>query len=182
MPSPSGALWLQQARSDLEVARRIAGIGEPSFRCHVLAKCQQATEKAIKGEAEALFQAGILGQGPTRQHTLERELGALKRLPTRRSGARQSGIIGDISAFLRQEMRADICRVCDLAPGPRDVNGLEQLNTEYPFQKPDGQWTIPADAASFSEENSVAFLRVAGRTCDWAEDIIEGLARVRRRR
>ena len=75
--------WLQQAIADRKAVELFAANAEGWTRCHVLAKCQQTVEKAIKAIIAALRHAGILHIEIGYRHEVERFLTVLIR--TRRT-------------------------------------------------------------------------------------------------
>jgi hypothetical protein len=178
----SGKVWLIQAKSDLDCAARVFDEKDSATYCHAIAKYQQAVEKSVKGVVAALRDAGILGKGPTYHHGLEDEITILKLLRPDSKNSRGKDLASRVHRFLDTAIRGELKRVSDLAPRKPSVGEtLEPRNTEYPFQRHDGTWTAPADPGAFTSKEVEEFRRIAGRTVDWAEDIIFAVTRIKGR-
>jgi len=166
--------WLAQALADRNAAELQAKSRADSDRCHAIAKCQQAVEKAIKGIIAALNNAGIIHQPIGRQHGVERFWPALIRLP--RAGANKEVQL-HLHGLLDQNTCAGIRALDALIPhwpGPGQQFGR---NTEYPFQNADGSWTFPAAPGVFSENEVKRFRALAHRIVNGAERVVSTLRR-----
>lgn len=181
MAKASGDVWLMQAQSDLDSAVRAFDEENASTYCHALAKYQQVVEKSIKGVVAALHDAGTLSRGPSYTHGLVDEINILKRLPHNPKKGSGKDLVSRIKRFLDIEIRNELKAISDLAPRKPASGELEPRNTEYPYQRPDGTWLAPADPNAFRREEVEDFRRTAGRTLDWAKEIVFWAKLVRRR-
>jgi hypothetical protein len=142
------AAWLEQAKSDREAAESMLKGGRAAH-CHVLAKFQQCTEKAVKGLVVVLREAGILHNEPGRGHGVARFFRVLLRLPRAVDNrAPQQHLFG----LLNQSVRDGIAAIDALAPRWPAPGERPGRNTEYPFVNADGDWTFPAAQAVFTQK------------------------------
>lgn len=169
--------WLQQAVADRHAAERFAGSEEGWARCHALAKCQQAVEKAIKAIVAALRDARILHIEIGYRHEVARFLNVLIRLP---HAAANRAIQRHLQSFLNQNTRDGIRDLDALAPrAPAPGQGLRR-NTEYPFHDAGESWTYPAADKTFTPEEVERFRQLAYRIVDNAARIITAIRRAPR--
>jgi hypothetical protein len=161
--------WLYQAMADRLAAERFLATEGRAGRCHAIAKWQQTVEKAVKAMVSALHDAGILSTGFRPRHEVERYVAILVRLP---HAARNRAIQQLLHGLLDQGTRVGIRALDDLAP-----RLPTRRNTEYPSQDALGQWTYPAAAGVFSDEEARQFRVLAQRVVDGAARIISALRR-----
>jgi len=140
--------WVLQAKSDLAAARAVLKENDASTYCQALAKCQQVTEKSIKGMIAALNELGIPQATISGGHSLEHELNGLDAV-RRKKPDLDDASVGTIDRMLRKHKR-DILWLSALAP-----SGLKGTvypkNTEYPFGDTTlDEWTAPADVTTFT--------------------------------
>ncbi len=142
------AAWVLQAKSDLAAAKAVLQDNEASTYCQALAKCQQVTEKSIKGMIAALNELGISDATVSGGHSLAHELNGLDAI-RRKKPDLDDVSVGMIDRMLRKH-KQDILWLCSLAPGGlRDK--VYPRNTEYPFGDPSlNDWSAPADETTFS--------------------------------
>lgn len=174
MPSAPAALWLEQAQSDLAAGQLVFDIEHSHNYCHSVAKYQQATEKAIKAMVAGLAEAGVLREGPSFSHDLRREWNTLKRIPRSRD---IRDVFNLVASVTDSNNWSGINDLCSLAPRRVVPPDLAPRNPEYPYQLPNGGWTIPARSQSFSEPEMNRFERIASRTCGQSHEVLSFLHR-----
>jgi len=169
--------WLQQAIADRKAVELFAANAEGWTRCHVLAKCQQTVEKAIKAIIAALRHAGILHIEIGYRHEVERFLTVLIRMP---HAADHRAIQRHLQSFLNQDTRNGIRALDALAPRAPLPGEQPRRNTEYPFHDAGGNWTYPAAEVIFSAEEVERFRQLAHRIVDNAGRLIAAIRRAPR--
>ena len=160
---------LNQAKADRKAAERFGTDVEGTDRCHAIAKWQQTVEKSVKALVYALHNAGILNINFRPRHEVAPYIKVLIRLPRPQS---DRAIQQLLHGLLDQDTQAGIKALDDLAPqlSPR-------RNTEYPFRDVQGQWTYPAAADVFTEDEVVRFRKLAYRVLDGAERVVSAIRR-----
>jgi HEPN domain-containing protein len=170
--------WLIQARADLTCAEHVLGSQDPARYCHVLAKYQQAVEKAIKGLIAALRDAGVLAIEIGYGHGIERFLKVLVKLP---HAAENKEVQASIRQRLDPKVRGDIRALDALAPKRPAPGALPARNTEYPFRQGD-EWRAPAEAETFSAADVERFRALAHRIVPACERTVSAIERSQAKR
>ncbi len=152
--------WLAQAMSDLACAERVRESGDPSMNCHVVAKCQQAVEKSVKGLVAGLRQASFLKVQIGPQHSVLRFMSAILRKP-RSDG--EHGLHGRLIALFNEHTRGEIQAIEALIPRFPGGGASPVRNTEYPFRSDGGAWSYPAYTRAFSPDEVARFRDLARR-------------------
>jgi hypothetical protein len=171
-------LWLAQAKADLDRCRCFSFFGggggeeypcdNSQVRCELVAKAQQATEKAIKALAIALSAASV--RLPDKiTHDVTKYITAIKAVP---KDERITDVLTRIDEFFTDELADQIAELVDLAPSNRKVDGLRPRNTEYPYQLDDGSWRHPADPEAFSYDECGRFLALAETVVNGCSDLL----------
>lgn len=143
--------WVLQAKSDLAAAQAVLKESDASIYCQALAKCQQATEKSVKGMIAALNELGISQATISGTHTLEHEMNGLDAVRRKRPDL-DSTSVGVVDRMLRG-YKSDIIRLSLLAPRLPKSGLAYPRNTEYPFNNASAEgWTAPAAPGAFTFE------------------------------
>ncbi|MCC7493181.1 MAG: hypothetical protein IT204_12565 [Fimbriimonadaceae bacterium] len=166
MASTAARRWLEQAGSDLRVARALWRRPEPLLEgdagCHLAALCSQAIEKSIKGYLVLNRTEFAMGHRPDRYLLL---------LCQPRT-VRHAAHLPHLSRLFTLERRQAIRELLELTPGALGVRRLDLPNTEYPWQV-QGEWAlIPAGHPIFADP---------ARCEQWlklARQVVDGLARL----
>ena len=175
MPEPPGRLWLNQAHSDLDAARRLFDTDDDSSFCQAISKYQQVVEKSVKAMAAAVRDAGISPINTGFAHEVEKIVSALVFLPR---GKAPTDIRNRISGLLHEGHRSEIRALCALAPKRPGPGELARRNTEYPFQRPDGSWIAPHESGAFELSDVERFRDLASRISDGSARIVSALERL----
>jgi HEPN domain-containing protein len=161
--------WLHQALADRAAADWLASNKGSLSPCHVIAKCQQTVEKAIKALVAALRDDGTLHIVIGREHGVERFFGVLLRLPR---VASNRTVQQHLRGLLDNPTRQGISALDALAPRWPPPGELPRRNTEYPFQNEAGDWAYPAAEDVFSDGEIQRFRSLAHRISDGASRIV----------
>ena len=144
--------WLAQAASDFDAGERILNNAEAWTYCHAIAKYQQCVEKSVKAMAAAVKVQGIATIDTGLSHYPLKQINAL-RLLRRQIDKDSNSIVTDVLSDFRV---GEIKALCDLAPRA----GI-QRNTEYPYERGAGEWTIPSAEGVFAIADVVRFRTIA---------------------
>ena len=173
---PSASLWLRQASSDYDCAEHLRKLTDPAMYCHIIAKYQQTVEKAVKGVVSGLNNIGASGVKLRFNHEVDIYIAALLHLP-RRVELRE--VEERIKRMLSEYHRSEIAALSGLAPRQPAPGKQFGRNTEYPFQNPDGSWTVPAVAGVFRPDEIARFHSIALKILDGSQRIIPVLDRIK---
>jgi hypothetical protein len=157
-----------QAQADYSSIARVIELNDATTYCHAIAKCQQATEKAVKAVVRSL------GMQVGRKHDVLRLVDAILLAPGPRSRGR---MMAHVRGLFGPQIRADIQAIDRLAPKYPAPGQHPQRNTEYPYQEANGDWRYPALAKSFSREEFDRFRAAAHRVVMGAARIVSAVAR-----
>jgi len=160
--------WFRQGVADRLAAERFAGDNDTETRCHAIAKWQQTVEKCVKAIVAALRMAGVLHIEIGYGHKAARFIDVLIRLP---HAVKHRAVQQELRRLLDGRTRAGIVALDALAPRRPPPGQLPTRNTEYPFQDAAANWTYPASAGVFSQEETQRFRALAHR-------IVEGVGRI----
>lgn len=155
--------WLDQAQSDLRIARVLidhpASLKDGDVGCHVVAMCAQVIEKSIKAYLV------VIGIDFKSNHRPDKYIGPL----LMGTGLRHSDDVKKLSRLFDPQTRSVVRGILDLTPGGKGTD-FTIKNTEYPW-KVNNRWCErPADSAHFGLEYARTAIKVATR-------VAEGLAK-----
>ena len=137
--------WLLQAGSDCDTAMLL--LNQRAHECQIVAKCQQSAEKAVKGLAEVLRDAGLAKLQVGRQHWVaDLVTGARTAVDSSGLAASNKKEVGRLLSQLPLGIIKELDKVVPAYPRP---GALAVLNTEYPFQNTTVDWTQPSATGVF---------------------------------
>ncbi|MCK4659410.1 MAG: HEPN domain-containing protein [Phycisphaerae bacterium] len=175
MSEPGADLWMRQAWSDFQAAKRVLDRNDQSTFCHQISKCQQTVEKAIKAMVAALRLSGIIETSPGYRHPVENLVSVLTHLPHQQENRE---IQNEIFGLLHEHHRGEIRAICALAPRRPAPGQLAPKNTEYPFQRSTDEWVAPTDQGVFQDKDTSRFRKIATSICEGAARIVSAQRRV----
>lgn len=165
--------WLRQGAADHAAAGRLDDSGG-GFRCHAIAKWQQAVEKSMKSVVAALGDAGVLHSEIGYRHEVERFLKVLIRIPR---ADRHKDVARYLRALLDERTRGDIRALDRLVPRRPAPGQPPRLNTEYPFRNAAGDWSYPAAPGAFRADDVKRYRALSHRIVTAAHKISSALRR-----
>ncbi len=177
MGEPPARLWLSQARSDWEAARRLLDLDDDGTFCQAIAKYQQVVEKSVKAIATAIRDAGISPISTGFTHEIEKLVSSLVHLPR---GKGPTNIKDQIKSLLHEGHRGEIRALCALAPKRPGPDELARRNTEYPYQRPDGSWIAPHERGAFESSDIDRFRALASRIFNGSARTVSAIAHLSR--
>ena len=172
---PSGALWLTQAEADYDCAEYLFNANNMNLYCHIVAKYQQTVEKSIKALAVALTDADVQTIKIKFNHDLDYCLNPMLRLP---HSKQNKDLQNQLSGLLDEPTRGDIYALIGLAPRQPAQEQRFTRNTEYPFQRLDGSWNVPASPNVFGRDEVVRFRKLAVRIFEGTQRLVPSLERI----
>lgn len=148
--------WLAQAASDLKASEVLLRERNESLHCQCVAKYQQAVEKSVKGLATAVNRLGKIQVSVGYSHPVERIASTLLKSAWDFPQGLNSGLQVTFSRYY-----GDIRALDEFAPRRPPPGQPHQRNTEYPFEDGAGNWTHPAAAGRFTQQEVDRFRKVA---------------------
>ena len=147
--------WIVQIRSDFAAGDQVYLVAASSTYCQAIAKYQQTVEKSVKAMVAAVNDLGIEFTTITPSHLPSQEITALLLLRRAIDNASVEAL-----ARLFGRYRKEVESLCHLAPRWPEKGQPFILNTEYPYQVPNG-WSAPAVADTFREKDVANARRTA---------------------
>ena len=172
--------WLAQAMSDVKAAQMLAD--GRADRCQVAAKCQQASEKTVKGLVHALVALGVFNMATGSGHAVSgfarAALNAVGAAPATHRDVKQ-----ELPRIFRDHVLGAILALDGLAPRYPGPGQLAEKNTEYPYQadaNDPSKWRPPSDAAAFGKQEVDRFVHAIRDLHGKTSKLVSGLERAGR--
>lgn len=164
--------WIQQAASDIVAAGLLQSQG--ADRCQVVAKCQQAVEKAIKALVQAMNLLGLITMPVAPIHHVSGYATAIVRAAEAAPKAHRF-LKGELPKLFPKHIRECIALLDAVVPIYPKAGALATLNTEYPFQLSSTDWCSPSSPDVFDAGQVKRYLVAANRVQGGASKIISAL-------
>ncbi|MCX7044681.1 MAG: HEPN domain-containing protein [Candidatus Sumerlaeota bacterium] len=166
--------YLRQVDCDLCAAKRLLQREEVWTYCQVIAKYQQAVEKALKAIVLSLVERGIVDPCPRFTHGVSALFSVLEHLSKKKTRT----FYDDLAFLLDESFRIGVMDLCGLAPTNPPPGQPVPPNTEYPFKDDKGSWVAPADKGSFLWNDDIKrFQDIRDRICPKLPDILASIER-----
>lgn len=166
--------WIVQAGSDMVAARTLHGAGADP--CQVVAKCQQAMEKAVKGLVEAMNALDLMTMPVDSTHRVARYASAMVRAVDAAPKAHRFLKV-ELPRLFPEHVQSCIAALDDVVPQYPKKGALAAKNTEYPFQLSVTEWRAPSAPEVFGRGDVRRYLAAADRVQGGASKVISALER-----
>lgn len=164
--------WVLQAKSDRVAAHVL--LAASVDHCQVVAKCQQAVEKAVKGLVEAMWSVGLVKMEVDSKHHVARYVEAL--IKAAEVAPKQHRFLkGEILRLFPAHTKACIVALDAVVPQYPKPGALAAKNTEYPFQLSATDWSVPKDPNNFSRGDIKRYIATADRVQGGVSKIVSAL-------
>jgi len=164
--------WIQQAGSDIAAAEILQSQG--ADRCQVVAKCQQAVEKAIKALVEAMNLLGLMKMPVTSSHHVSAYATAMVRIIGTAPKTHRF-LKGELPKLFPKHVRECITFLDSVVPAYPKSGELAARNTEYPFQLSSIDWCSPSSLSVFEAGDVKRQLAAAGRVQGGVSKLISAI-------
>jgi hypothetical protein len=166
--------WIAQAGSDMVAARALHRVG--ADHCQVVAKCQQAMEKAVKGLVEAMNALGLVKMPVDSTHRVAKYASAML-LAVNAAPKAHRFLKVELPRLFPEHVQGCIAALDDVVPQYPKKGALAAKNTEYPFQLSVTDWRAPSAPDVFGRGDVRRYLAAAERVQGGASKVISALER-----
>jgi hypothetical protein len=167
--------WVLQAASDANAAQVLRRAGADP--CQLVAKCQQAVEKAVTGLVEAMNVLGLLTMPVDSSHHVARYASAMVRA-AEVAPREHRDLKRQLVRLFPAHVRKSIAALDKLVPEYPKKGALAAKNTEYPFQPSSTEWLAPSMDGVFARGDVKRYQAAAERVAGGAMKVMSALERV----